>query len=83
MFGYVLWMPEESLAQKSMEFTVIGSNSYQAPRSRYCPNLRVKLQADFQNTGLGAPISGKWLEELLTLAKERADWFQIKDWTLL
>ena len=35
MFGHVLQMPEETPAQKSTEFAVIGSNNYRAWKDRF------------------------------------------------
>ncbi len=53
MFGHVLRMPEETPAQKSLEFAVDGSNKYCGRRGRHCKILFGTLQADLREVKLG------------------------------
>ena len=66
MFGYVLWMPEETLAQKSEEFAVIGSSNYRAWKGHYCKKKKYCLiNCEWTSKMQGALRTGKRLKELL------------------
>ena len=78
IFGHVLWILEQTPAQKSLEFTVIGSNNYQTRKGRHCTNLLDELRVELQRAGLEVLRSVKRLRELRTLANESTEWFQRK-----
>ena len=54
MFGYVLWVSEETPAQKSQESTTTRHKRVTTSQTFFN-----KLQADHQDTGLGVLGSGK------------------------
>ena len=53
MFGHIIRMPEDTPAQKALEFAVVGSNKYKARKGRHCTNLLSILRADLSDVGLG------------------------------
>ena len=46
MFGYLLQMPEDTPAQKALEFTLVGSDKFKACKAQHYTNLLSLLQAD-------------------------------------
>ena len=53
MFGQVCQMPEDTPAQKDLEFAVVGYNKYKACKGQHSRNLLSLPQADLKNAGLG------------------------------
>ena len=78
MFGHILRMPEDTPAQKSLEFAVVGSNKYKARKGRHCTNLLSVLRADLKDKGLGTLKTAKRLRELRMLATDKVQWNQMK-----
>ncbi|XP_033111648.1 uncharacterized protein LOC117112649 [Anneissia japonica] len=53
MFGHVLRMPENTPAQRALEFAVVASNKYQARKGRHYTNLLSTLRADLKEAKMG------------------------------
>ena len=56
MFSHILRMPEDTPAQKALEFAILGANKYKARMGRHCTNLLNVLQTDLKNAGLGSQV---------------------------
>ena len=78
MFGHVLRMPEDTPAQKALEFAIVGSSKYKARKGRHCTNLLSLLRADLKDAGLGTLRTAKKLKELRMLARNKMQWTQMK-----
>ena len=78
MFSHVLRMPQETPAQKALEFAISGANKYRARTGRHCTNLLGVLRADLKRAGLGTLASMKKLRELRVLAGNRTQWLKLK-----
>ena len=71
-------MPQDTPAQKALEFAVTGSKKYKGRKGRHCANLLSKLSADLKHRGLSLPTTVKKLLELRTLAGCREQWKKLK-----
>ena len=71
-------MPEDTPAQKALEFAVVGSNKYKARKGRHCTNLLSILRADLRDVGLGTLITAKNLQELRMLTRDKNQWNKMK-----
>ena len=78
MFGHILRMPEDTPAQKALEFAAVGCNKYKARKGRHCTNLLSILRADLKDAGLGTLRTAKKLRELRMLARDKVQWNQMK-----
>ncbi|XP_066294593.1 uncharacterized protein [Branchiostoma lanceolatum] len=75
MFGHILRMPQDTPAQKALEFSTLRSNRYKARKGRHCVNLLSMLKGDLKR---GPPTTGKKLRELRELARCKDTWKKMK-----
>jgi hypothetical protein len=78
MFGLILWLPEDTPAQKALKFAAVASYKYKARKGRHCTNLLSILSADLRDVGLGTLIPAKKLWELKTLARDKVQGIKMK-----
>jgi hypothetical protein len=78
MFYHVLRMPEDTPAQRALDFAVIGASKYKARRGRHTTNLLSLLRSDLKEFGLGTLKTRKRLGELRTLAVDKTQWPKAK-----
>ncbi|XP_019625003.1 PREDICTED: uncharacterized protein LOC109470482 [Branchiostoma belcheri] len=71
LFGHILRMPQDTPAQKALEFSFLSSKRYKARRGRHCINLLNLLKGDLKRRKLGPPTTEKKLKELRELAKQK------------
>jgi hypothetical protein len=76
---YILWMPEDTHAQKALELSAVGSNKYKACKERHITTLINLLRADLRYVGLGALRTVKKRRALRTLTRNKVKWIQMKD----
>ncbi|KAI8485272.1 hypothetical protein Bbelb_370190 [Branchiostoma belcheri] len=72
LFGHILRMPQDTPAQKALEFSFLSPKRYKARRGRHCINLLSLLKGDLKRRELGPPTIEKKLNELRELAKQKA-----------
>ncbi|XP_078576824.1 uncharacterized protein LOC144862312 [Branchiostoma floridae x Branchiostoma japonicum] len=53
MFGHILRMPQDTPAQKALEYAILGSKRFKARKGRDCVNLLSLLKADLKHRGDG------------------------------
>ena len=78
MFSHVLRMPEDTPAQRALEFAVLGADRYKARTGRHCTNLLSVLRTDLKDAGLGTLRSSKKLRELRKQAQDKSQWLKLK-----
>ncbi|KAI8481984.1 hypothetical protein Bbelb_402850 [Branchiostoma belcheri] len=78
LFGHILRMPQDTPAQKALEFSFLSSERYKARSGRHCINLLSLLKGDLKCRGLGPPTTEKKLKELRELARQKTRWKEMK-----
>jgi hypothetical protein len=77
MFGHVLMMPEETPAQRALEFALLGASKYKARRRHQCIHL-LSMLCDLKKAGLGTLKSRMELMKLRISAEDKRQWTKAK-----